>query len=55
LIMDNADPRWVWYAAGLVGGASAGVYLILHRRVDLQGDQPLPAASLPALPGMLEE
>ena len=33
LIMDNADPRWVWYAAGLVGLAAAGAFALLQRRV----------------------
>ena len=32
LVMDNADPRWVWYAAGLVGLAATGAFLVLHRR-----------------------
>lgn len=32
LIMDNADPRWVWYASLLVGLVSTGIYLILLKR-----------------------
>jgi MFS family permease len=32
LIMDNADPRWVWYAAGIVGIVAAAVFALLHRR-----------------------
>jgi MFS family permease len=35
LVMDNADPRWVWYAAGLVGLAAAGAFALLQRRVGL--------------------
>ncbi len=31
LIMDNMDPRWVWYAAGLVGTIPVGIYLALHQ------------------------
>ena len=34
LIMDNADPRWVWYSAGLVGLVAAGAFALLQRRVD---------------------
>jgi len=32
LIMDNADPRWVWYASLLVGLLSTGIYLLLLKR-----------------------
>ncbi|MEA3396892.1 MAG: MFS transporter [Chloroflexota bacterium] len=32
LVMDNADPRWVWYAAGLTGLAAAGAFALLQRR-----------------------
>ena len=32
LVMDNADPRWLWYAAGLVGVAAASVFALLDRR-----------------------
>ncbi len=30
LIMDNADPRWVWYAAGLIGLVAAGAFALLQ-------------------------
>jgi len=33
LIMDNTDPRWVWYAAGMLGLVAAAVFATLHRRV----------------------
>ncbi|MBC7250777.1 MAG: MFS transporter, partial [Anaerolineae bacterium] len=33
LIMDNANPRWVWYAAGLVGLAAATGFILLQRRI----------------------
>jgi MFS family permease len=33
LVMDNADPRWVWYAAGLVGLVATGAFALLERRV----------------------
>lgn len=32
LIMDNTDPRWVWYAAGMLGLVAAGVFALLNRR-----------------------
>ncbi len=32
LIMDYADPRWVWYASMLVGLVSTGIYLLLLKR-----------------------
>jgi len=31
LIMDNADPRWVWYGAGLAGLVAATGFGLLHR------------------------
>lgn len=34
LVMDNADPRWVWYAAGIIGLIAAGAYYLLEWRVD---------------------
>lgn len=33
LIMDNTDPRWVWYAAGMLGLVAAAVFAALHRRI----------------------
>ncbi len=30
MIMDNADPRWVWYAAGILGILAALGYIALH-------------------------
>jgi MFS family permease len=40
LIMDNADPRWVWYAAGLLGLLATSMYLSLHGRVSRQDKEP---------------
>jgi MFS family permease len=31
LIMDNADPNWVWYAAGLVALIPTAAYWWMHR------------------------
>jgi MFS family permease len=41
LIMDNTDPRWVWYAAGLVGLAATSIFVALHRR-----EEPLEEAAV---------
>jgi MFS family permease len=32
LIMDNADPRWVWYAAGIVGLVAVGAFGLLEHQ-----------------------
>jgi MFS family permease len=37
LVMDNADPRWVWYGAGLVGLVAAGAYYLLQWQVRRAG------------------
>ncbi len=34
LIMDNMDPRWLWYIAGLVGLVATMGFLWLHRKVE---------------------
>ncbi|MBT3337808.1 MAG: MFS transporter [Anaerolineae bacterium] len=33
LIMDNTDPRWLWYAAGIVGMVAVMGFLWLHRKM----------------------
>jgi MFS family permease len=33
LILDNADPRALWWAAGIVGSLAVGMYLWLHRQL----------------------
>lgn len=32
LILDNADPRWLWYATGMIGMLSTAGFLMLHRQ-----------------------
>ncbi|MCP4543106.1 MAG: MFS transporter [Chloroflexi bacterium] len=39
LIMDNADPRWLWYAAGLLGLVAAGCFATLQPRVEQRTEQ----------------
>jgi len=41
VVMDRYDPRWVWYAAAIVGTASAAMFLRLHRR-DVRSRLPTP-------------
>lgn len=33
LIMDNMDPRWVWYATGLAGLTAALAFILLNRQL----------------------
>lgn len=30
LVIDNYDPRWIWYTCGMVGSAAVLGYLWLH-------------------------
>jgi MFS family permease len=34
LVMDNADPRWAWYAAGLLCLIGSGSFVLLRRRAE---------------------
>jgi MFS family permease len=34
LVMDNLDPRWVWYAAWLLGLVAATAFVLLQRRLE---------------------
>jgi len=36
LLMDNADPRWLWYASGLLSIAAAGAFAFLQHKKDSQ-------------------
>jgi len=51
LIMDNTDPRWVWYAAGLVGLVAAGAFALLERRVERPAGQAAAATEAAASGG----
>jgi len=43
MIMDNVDPRWLWYAAGLVGLVAATAFALLQRRVGRDTEQTIQA------------
>ena len=44
LIMDKFDPRWLWYASGLVGLTAAAGFVLLRKRMgDSLSDQPAKA------------
>jgi MFS family permease len=42
LVLDHLDPRWLWYACGLLGAAAAAGFLILNAR---GGSLPIPGGS----------
>ena len=44
LIMDNADPRWLWYATGVMGLIAAGTFALPHLRAALPAQGSDPAA-----------
>ncbi len=48
LILDNADPRWLWYAAGLLGLLAAGSFALLQHRVEQRAELVGPAAEVGA-------
>ena len=54
LIMDNGDPRWVWYSAGLVGLVASAAFALLQRRVDRSAADADPAAE-PVAPSRRSE
>ncbi len=40
LVMDYYDPRWVWYAAGIIGFGVTLAYLVLYKRTELSAGVP---------------
>jgi hypothetical protein len=36
LILDNADPRVLWWAAGFVGMMAVSMFMWLHRKVQTE-------------------
>ncbi len=50
LIMDNADPNWVWYASGILAAVAATGYLLLNARMGRRLNQGASAAIDPVPP-----
>lgn len=52
LVMDNLDPRWLWYIAGMVGIVATFGFLALHGKVETSADveeEKLPEAAVEAV------
>jgi MFS family permease len=47
IVLDNFDPRFLWYAAGIIGTLSVMGFLGLHRRVETREDPSQPATVQP--------
>jgi MFS family permease len=47
IVLDNFDPRFLWYAAGIIGTLSVMGFLGLHRRVEAREDESQPATIQP--------
>jgi MFS family permease len=47
LVLDNFDPRFLWYAAGMIGALAVLGFLGLHRRVEANEDSSQPATIQP--------
>jgi MFS family permease len=46
LVMDNADPRWVWFGSGLLGLVGALAFLLLRRRAESAIEETTQAAEV---------
>jgi MFS family permease len=55
LILDNADPRTLWWAAGLVGLVAAAMFLSLRGRIGAEGGSYAASAETPANPMTISE
>ena len=52
LVMDNLDPRWLWYIAGMIGIVATFGFLALHGKVETPADveeEKLPEAAVEAI------
>jgi MFS family permease len=45
LVLDNLDPRWLWYIAGVIGMLAVFGYLGLHRWTEANESEGMPAAA----------
>jgi MFS family permease len=48
LVMDNTDPRWVWYAAGLLCLIGATAFILLRRRAEQAAEKAAPVTKVVA-------
>ena len=46
-ILDNYDPRILWYAAGIIGTLAVMGFLGLHRQIEAREDSSQPATAQP--------
>ena len=46
-ILDNYDPRFLWYAAGMIGVLAVMGFLALHRHVEAREEAPETVAAQP--------
>lgn len=46
-VLDNFDPRFLWYASGIIGALAVIGFLGLHRRVEAEEDAAQPATIQP--------
>jgi MFS family permease len=46
IVMDNADPRWVWFGSGLLGVVGATAFLLLRRRAERSIAETTPGAEV---------
>jgi MFS family permease len=47
VVLDNFDPRFLWYAAGIIGSLAVIGFLGLYRRVEAREETPQPASAHP--------
>ena len=47
MILDNFDPRFLWYASGIIGALAVAGFLGLHRRVETEDKTVQPATIQP--------
>ncbi len=49
LIMDNYDPRWVWYLGGMLSAVAVAGFLVLHTRTQARFPAEVPKEPVPVV------
>ncbi|MFQ5945344.1 MAG: MDR family MFS transporter [Anaerolineae bacterium] len=49
LILDNYDPRWVWYLGGMLSAVAAAGFLLLHTRTQARFPAEVPGEPVPVV------